>query len=36
MTLENIARATRALLEAIGIACLFASPWIIYFMDMKP
>lgn len=29
-------RYVRELLEALGIACLFASPWIIYFMEMKP
>jgi hypothetical protein len=29
-------RYIRELLEAIGIACLFASPFIVYFMDMKP
>jgi hypothetical protein len=29
-------RYFRELLEAIGIACLFASPFIVYFMDMKP
>jgi hypothetical protein len=25
---------TRELLEAIGIACLFAAPLIVYFIDM--
>jgi len=29
-------RYIRELLEAMGIACLFAAPWIVYFMDMKP
>lgn len=29
-------RYIRELLEAIGIACLFASPFIVYFMEMKP
>ena len=29
-------RYLRELLEALGVACLFASPFIIYFMDMKP
>jgi hypothetical protein len=24
------------LARAIGVACIFASPWIIYFMDMTP
>lgn len=26
----------RELIEAMGIACLFAAPWIVYFMEMKP
>jgi len=29
-------RYFREFLEALGIACLFASPFIVYFMDMKP
>jgi len=29
-------RYIRELLEALGIAALFASPWIIYFLEMKP
>ena len=26
----------RNILEALGIACIFAAPYIIYFMDMRP
>jgi hypothetical protein len=29
-------RYLRELIEAMGIACLFAAPWIVYFMEMKP
>lgn len=32
--MSNCKRYIRELLEAIGIACLFASPFVIYFMDM--
>jgi hypothetical protein len=34
--MNNYKRYFCELLEAIGIACLFASPFIVYFMDMKP
>ncbi len=29
-------RYFRELLEALGIACLFAAPWIVYFLEQKP
>ena len=29
-------RYFRELCEAMGIACLFAAPWIVYFMNLKP
>jgi hypothetical protein len=32
--MSNFKRYIREILEAIGIACLFASPFIVYFMDM--
>jgi hypothetical protein len=34
--MSNFKRYFRELLEAMGIACLFASPLVVYFMDMKP
>lgn len=34
--MNRYARRFRALLEAIGIAVIFTSPWICYFLEMKP
>jgi hypothetical protein len=34
--MKTMARYFRELCEALGIACLFMSPFIVYFMEMKP